>query len=77
MDKAQDFGHNGPKGTFFLNVKPEAKSIFALLCDTLKRANKKYDISIPWYIMTSRDNNDETVEFFEQNNYFDYNNILY
>ena len=72
-DKEQDFGHNGPKGTFVLGVSPKAKSIFELLCDTLKNANKKYNVSIPWYIMTSKENNKETVEFFEKNNYFDYN----
>lgn len=73
MDKEQDFGHNGPKGTYILNVEPEAKSIFELLCDTLKNANKKYNVSIPWYIMTSRENNADTVKFFEENNYFNYN----
>lgn len=66
-------GHNGPKGTFYLNVKPDAKSIFELLCETLKRANEKYGVSIPWYIMTSRENNNDTVKFFEENNYFNYN----
>ena len=66
-------GHNGPKGTFYLNVSPEEKSIFELLCDTLKRANKKYGVCIPWYIMTSRENNGDTVKFFEENNYFNYN----
>ena len=66
-------GHNGPKGTFYLNVSPEAKSIFELLCETLKKANEKYGISIPWYIMTSRENNKDTVNFFEENNYFNYN----
>ena len=66
-------GHNGPKGTFYLNVMPEAKSIFELLCETLKRANEKYNISIPWYIMTSRENNGDTVKFFEENSYFNYN----
>ncbi len=33
----------------------------------------KYNVSIPWYIMTSRENNKDTVRFFEENNYFDYN----
>ena len=66
-------GHNGPKGTFILNVKPEPRSIFELLCNTLKRANEKYNVSIPWYIMTSRENNSDTVKFFEENNYFNYN----
>ena len=66
-------GHNGPKGTFYLKVSPKAKSIFELLCDTLKRTNEKHGVSIPWYIMTSRENNNDTVKFFEENNYFNYN----
>ena len=77
--KELDFGHNGPKGTFYLNVEPKAKSIFELLCETLKRANAKYNVSIPWYIMTSRENNRDTVKFFEENNYFNqqYYNISF
>lgn len=43
------------------------------MCETLKRANEKYNVSIPWYIMTSRENNRDTVKFFEENNYFSYN----
>ena len=62
-------GHTGPKGTFIFD---ENKSIFEALCDTLKNAWRDYDTVIPWYIMTSRENNDATVEFFEQNNYFGY-----
>lgn len=72
MDKVQDFGHNGPKGTYILNVKPEPKSLFEILCDNLKNTKEKYGVIIPWYIMTSRENNNETVEFFEKNNYFNY-----
>ena len=63
-------GHVGPKGTFELI---EGKTLFELICDTLKQANKKYKISIPWYIMTSRENNDNTVKFFKEKNYFSYN----
>lgn len=65
-------GHNGPKGTYVLNVKPEPKSLFEILCDNLKEAKEKYDVIIPWYIMTSKENNSQTVKFFEENNYFDY-----
>ena len=60
-------GHNGPKGTFDLGLDSH-KSIFEILCDTLKLARKKYGVVVPWYIMTSDENN----EFFEKNNYFDY-----
>ena len=49
------------------------KSIFEILCDTLKAENERYGVSVPWYIMTSDENNAETVEFFEKNNYFGYN----
>lgn len=64
-------GHNGPKGTFDMGL-PSHKSLFELLCDNLKMANDKYDVVIPWFIMTSRENNDATVKFFEDNNYFEY-----
>ena len=65
-------GHKGPKGTYILNVKPNPKSLFEILCDNLKKAKEKYGVYIPWYIMTSRENNKQTVEFFENNNYFNY-----
>ena len=64
-------GHTGPKGTFIFD--PVAgKSIFEALCDTLKNAVKKYDTVIPWYLMTSKENNAATVKFFEENNFFGY-----
>ncbi len=65
-------GYSKPKGTFKIDVEPEPKYLFEIVCDTLKRANKKYDVVIPWYIMTSVDNNDDIIEFFEEHNYFDY-----
>lgn len=64
-------GHNGPKGTFDIGLESH-KSLFELFCDKLKMAKNKYNVSIPWYIMTSKENNDATVAFFEQNNYFNY-----
>ena len=65
-------GYSKPKGTFQIKVDPVPKYLFEIVCDTLKRANKKYDVVIPWYIMTSQENNDEIIEFFEEHNYFDY-----
>ncbi|MCI8616911.1 MAG: UDPGP type 1 family protein [Clostridia bacterium] len=65
-------GHTGPKGTFKLDVYGKGKYLFEILAENLKEANKKYNTIIPWYIMTSRENNDETQEFLEKNNYFGY-----
>lgn len=65
-------GYSKPKGTFKIDVEPKPKYLFEIVCDTLKRANKQYDVVIPWYIMTSEENNDEIIEFFEENNYFEY-----
>lgn len=65
-------GHNGPKGTFRLDVYGKGKYLFEILSENLKEANNKYGVTIPWYIMTSKDNNDETLNFLEKNNYFGY-----
>ena len=64
-------GHNGPKGTYDIGLDSH-KSLFELLCDSLKEEGKKYGVTIPWFIMTSRENNKETLEFFEKNKYFGY-----
>lgn len=65
--------HPGPKGTFKLDVYGKGKYLFEILVDNLKEANKKYQTTIPWYIMTSKENHDETYQFLEKNNYFGYN----
>ena len=65
-------GHNGPKGTFILNVKPQPKSLFEILADGIKRANDKYGITLNWYIMTSTENNEKTQKYFEEQKYFGY-----
>ena len=62
-------GHKGPKGSFYLFPN---KSIFEIICDTLKQAKKEYGITLNWYIMTSKENHKETIQFFEENQYFDY-----
>lgn len=64
-------GHNGPKGTYDIGLDSH-KSLFELLSDGLKETGKKYGVTIPWFIMTSRENNEETVNFFEKNKFFGY-----
>ncbi len=64
-------GYDGPKGTYDIGLDSH-KSLFELLCDSLKEEGKKYGVTIPWFIMTSRENNDKTIEFFEKHKYFGY-----
>ncbi len=66
-------GHSGPKGTYMLNTKNGPKYIFEIFIDSFKKAKNEYNVEIPWYIMTSKENHKETVEFLENHNYFGYN----
>ncbi len=73
-------GHTGPKGTFELEIgNGQKKPLFTLLSNTIKEANEKYNVHIPWYIMTSTENNCQTVNFFKRHNYFNMgeNNIIF
>lgn len=65
-------GHNGPKGTYKINLNCGDKYLFEIVIESLKKANKKYNTIIPWYIMTSKENNDQTAQFLEQHNFFGY-----
>ena len=64
-------GYKGPKGTFELDIIPK-KSLFEILCDNLKKANAKYNVTIPWYVMTSIYNDEDTKNFFKEKNFFGY-----
>lgn len=72
-------GHNGPKGTYTLTLDSKSVSLFELIIEKLKQAQERFSIELPCYIMTSPENNDETIEFFEKNNYFGYKkqNIMF
>ena len=65
-------GHTGPKGTFKVNLKDGEKYLFQIIVESLQKANAKYGVIIPWYIMTSEENNDQTLAFLEEHNYFGY-----
>lgn len=72
-------GHNGPKGTFEIDSVNGKKYLFEIIIDSLKKANDKYGVIIPWYIMTSEENNKQTVEFLEEHDYFGYSkdNVMF
>ena len=64
-------GHDGPKGTYDIGLDSH-KSLFELLADNLKEEGKKYGVVIPWFIMTSKENNKATIDFFEKHKFFGY-----
>ena len=65
-------GYDKPKGEFVVDIYPKAMSLFEILANKLKQVNEKYNTILPWYIMTSIENNEEIIGFFETNNYFEY-----
>lgn len=65
-------GYDKPKGTFKVEISPEPKYLFEILADKLKEVNNKYNVIVPWYIMTSSENGKEIQEFFKEHNNFEY-----
>lgn len=65
-------GHEMPKGTFKIDVGENGKYLFEILVESLIRANNKFGVVIPWYIMTSKENNKDTIQFLETHKYFGY-----
>ena len=64
-------GHSGPKGTYSIGL-PGGESLFEIQAKRLLRQSEHSGKMIPWYIMTSRENDAETRAFFEEHNYFGY-----
>ena len=65
-------GHTGPKGTFKVKLNVGEKYLFQIIVESLQKANNKYGVIIPWYIMTSEENNDDTLTFLQEHNFFGY-----
>lgn len=64
-------GSDKPKGTFNIGLTREL-SIFECLMNNLSDVVREVGCPIELYIMTSEKNNDDTVAFFEEKNYFGY-----
>ena len=64
-------GHHGPKGTYELEL-PERISLFEIQCRRLQARSQECRVTIPWYIMTSVENDAETKKFFQEHDYFGY-----
>lgn len=62
-------GYDGPKGC--LEVTPVAhKPLFQVFAEQILAAGRREGVKIPWYIMTSPDNDAVTRAFFRQHKYF-------
>lgn len=55
-----------------MKIKNEEKYLFQIIMEKMKKAKEKYNVTIPCYIMTSPENNDETVQFLKDMKYFGY-----
>lgn len=62
-------GWRGPKGTYPATVIT-AKPLFRVFAEQILAAERRYGVTIPWYVMTSPLNDAETRSFFRDNNWF-------
>lgn len=62
-------GYDGPKGTF--PVTPVTnKPLFQVFAEKILAARIRYETEIPWFIMTSHANHEQTEKFFRDHNFF-------
>ncbi len=62
-------GYDGPKGTF--PVTPVTKKpLFQVFAEKILAARRRYGAAIPWLIMTSHANHEQTEAFFRENGFF-------
>lgn len=64
-------GFDGPKGKYNIGITREMY-IFERLIRNIQDVTDKTGCFVPLYIMTSDKNNDETIAFFEEKDYFGY-----
>ena len=65
-------GYDGPKGTYRLAPLTQA-SLFEIHSRKILALEQHYQAAIPFYIMTSEGNDEDTRVFFEANRYFGLN----
>jgi UDP-N-acetylglucosamine/UDP-N-acetylgalactosamine diphosphorylase len=62
-------GFEGPKGCFPISSL-KSKSLFQLFAEQVLALQRRYGVSLPWYILTSGENNQATSDFFNAHGYF-------
>ena len=67
--QASRLGYPHPKGMYPAGPI-SGKSLFQMHCDKIQALNARFATNIPFLVMTSESNFNETVSYFEDNNYF-------
>ncbi|MHC4698923.1 MAG: UTP--glucose-1-phosphate uridylyltransferase, partial [Planctomycetota bacterium] len=62
-------GFDVPKGAIAVSPVRD-KTLFQLFAETIGAANRRYGLHIPWYIMTSPANHEQTTGFLKDNEFF-------
>jgi UDP-N-acetylglucosamine/UDP-N-acetylgalactosamine diphosphorylase len=67
--QATRLGFAGPKGDYPIGPI-SGKPIFQILAEKIISTNKRYRVSIPWYILVSSHNRQATESSFQENQYY-------
>ncbi len=62
-------GFAGPKGSYPIGPISN-RTLFQWHAERILARSRRYGAAIPWYIMTSRENDRDTKQFFEEKNFF-------
>ena len=62
-------GFDGPKGKFPIGPV-SGKTLFHFHGEKIRKAELQYSTTIPFLVMTSKDNHEETVDFFRKEKFF-------
>jgi len=62
-------GFDGPKGAFPVGPVSD-KTLFQIHAEKIKKYAEKYGVIVPWLIMTSPANHQDTVDFLKEHNWF-------
>ncbi len=63
-------GFDGPKGCVAVTPVGD-RTLFEIFAAQVKAVRQRYAENIPWYVMTSQANHDQTLSYFESNHFFD------
>ena len=61
--------YDGPKGEFPI-TPVQKKSLFQVHAEKIMAVRRDFGCTLPWFIMTSTENDEPTRDFFEENDYF-------